>query len=73
MQMCGSTSLPLAEKDLPFALAGEILRELCQCVKLTWLDLSHNQLAGTFRQNNGLECRYTKITLLQLVEKRPHW
>ena len=46
------TSLPLAEKDLPFALAGEIPRELCQCVKLTWLDLSHNQLAGKFQQNS---------------------
>ncbi len=58
-----STSLPLAEKDLPFALAGEIPRELCQCTKLTWLCLDTNQLAGTFRQNHCLQRWYTSLPL----------
>jgi hypothetical protein len=59
----GSTSVPLAEKALPFALAAKIPLELCQCGKLTWVDVSHNQLAGTFRQNNCLECQYASLPL----------
>jgi hypothetical protein len=64
----GRAILPLAEKDLPFALAGEIPRELCQCVKLTRLKLGRNQLAGAFRQNNCFEWQWTS----PLNTKRPH-
>jgi hypothetical protein len=28
---------------------------------LTWLSVKNNQLAGTFRQHNCLECRYTSL------------
>jgi hypothetical protein len=42
----------LVTKDLPFALVGEIPREMCQCVRLTYLNLGINQLAGMFQQNN---------------------
>ncbi len=33
--------------------SGEIPRELCQCVKLSAVNLYNNQLAGTFLQNNA--------------------
>ncbi len=48
----GSTSLPLAEKDLPFALASEIPHGLSQCTKLTLLNLGDNKLAGKIQQES---------------------
>ncbi len=44
---CGSTSLPLAEKDLPFALAGSIPTEFGELINLAYLGLEVNELSGT--------------------------
>ena len=46
------TSLPLAEKDLPFALAGEIPHEVSQYTKFTLLNLGDNKLAGKIQQKS---------------------
>ncbi len=43
---CVSTSLPLAEKDLQFALAGSIPTEFGELISLTYLDLHGNNLSG---------------------------
>jgi hypothetical protein len=40
------TSLPLAEKVLPFVLAGSIPTEFGELINLTDLDLSYNGLTG---------------------------
>ncbi len=76
----------LCENDLPFALAGSIPTEFGQLINLIDLRLYSNKLIGTlpfapilytFVLASSLAWPWfdfrAKITLLQLVEKRPNW